>query len=156
MATFELIDALLHAYDTNDRINHFLIRAVPPEVWSAKPPKGRDIASIVAHMHNVRLMWLKAAVKTEATPAKLEAAGLTPDGAIAGLSESCAALRAVLASALATDGKIKGFKPDAASFLAYLLAHDAHHRGQISMLARQLGHPISQSAMFGMWEWGVR
>ena len=156
MAGFQLVDALLHAYDTNDRINHFLIRAVPAEVWSVKPPKGRDIASIVTHMHNVRLMWLKSAGKTEAMPAKLEAAGLTPDTAIGALSESCAAMSAVLSSALATDGRIKGFKPDAASFLAYLLAHDAHHRGQISMLARQLGHPISQSAMFGRWEWGVR
>jgi uncharacterized damage-inducible protein DinB len=158
MAAFELIDALLQSYDTNDRINHFLIQAVPAEVWSEKPAngKGRDIASIVAHMHNVRLMWLKSAGKTETMPAKLEAAGLTADSAIAALSESCSAMRAVLSNALATDGKVKGFKPDAASFLAYLLAHDAHHRGQISMLARQLGHPISQSAMFGIWQWGVR
>jgi uncharacterized damage-inducible protein DinB len=62
----------------------------------------------------------------------------------------------VLRAALESDGRIKGFKPDVASFLAYLLAHDAHHRGQITMLARQMGHPISQSAMFGMWEWGTR
>ena len=58
--------------------------------------------------------------------------------------------------ALNGDGRIKGFKPDAASFFAYLVAHDAHHRGQIAMLARQLGHPVSQSVMFGMWEWGTR
>jgi hypothetical protein len=24
------------------------------------------------------------------------------------------------------------------------------------MLARQLGHPLPQKAMFGMWEWGTR
>jgi hypothetical protein len=24
------------------------------------------------------------------------------------------------------------------------------------MLARQTGHPVSQSVMFGMWEWGTR
>jgi hypothetical protein len=24
------------------------------------------------------------------------------------------------------------------------------------MLARQLGHPLPQKAMFGMWEWGSR
>jgi hypothetical protein len=30
------------------------------------------------------------------------------------------------------------------------------HREQIAMLARQADHPISQKAMFGMWEWGVR
>jgi len=156
MPAFQIVEALLQSYDTNDRINHFLIRAVPADAWNAKAPggKGRDIASIAAHMHNVRLMWLKSAAKAESLPAKV--AGLTPEAAIAALTESCSAIRAVLFAALSTDGRVKGFKPDAAGFLAYLLAHDAHHRGQISMLARQLGHPISQSAMFGMWEWGVR
>jgi len=24
------------------------------------------------------------------------------------------------------------------------------------MVARQLGHPLPQKAMFGMWEWGSR
>jgi hypothetical protein len=24
------------------------------------------------------------------------------------------------------------------------------------MLARQLGHPLSQSTMYGLWEWGTR
>jgi uncharacterized damage-inducible protein DinB len=43
-----------------------------------------------------------------------------------------------------------------AGFLGYLIAHDAHHRGQITMLARQLGHPLPQKAMFGMWEWNSR
>jgi uncharacterized damage-inducible protein DinB len=51
---------------------------------------------------------------------------------------------------------VKGFKPDVAGFVGYLIAHDAHHRGQISMLARQVGHPLSKKTMFGMWEWGSR
>jgi uncharacterized damage-inducible protein DinB len=159
MASFDLVEALLDSYDTNDRINHYLIDAVPVEAWTLKAPngKGRDIASIVAHMHNVRLMWLKSAGgSTRPLPAKLEPANLTRASAIEALTESRHAMREVLAGALSTDGRVKGFKPDAASFLAYLLAHDAHHRGQISMVARQLGHPISQSAMFGMWEWGTR
>jgi hypothetical protein len=33
---------------------------------------------------------------------------------------------------------------------------DAIARGQITMLARQVGHPLPQKAMFGMWEWGSR
>jgi uncharacterized damage-inducible protein DinB len=37
-----------------------------------------------------------------------------------------------------------------------LIAHEAHCRGQIAMLARQAGHAIPQKAMFGMREWGMR
>ena len=72
------------------------------------------------------------------------------------LAASCRAVHDVLARSLAGDGRIKGFKPDVASFLAYLFAHDAHHRGQITMLARQLRHSRPKSVAFGIWEWGTR
>jgi uncharacterized damage-inducible protein DinB len=59
-----------------------------------------------------------------------------------------------LLNAFAINDRIN--KPDVGAFLTYLVAHDAHHRGQIAMLARQVGHPLPQKAMFGMWEWGTR
>lgn len=99
---------------------------------------------------------LKSAATAASIPEKLEGDQFTKDDAVAGLESSRQALKEVLRGSFRTDGRIKGFKPGAGSFLAYLLAHDAHHRGQISMLARQLGHPISKSAMFGLWEWGIR
>jgi uncharacterized damage-inducible protein DinB len=72
------------------------------------------------------------------------------------LEASREALCVVMSSALKSDGRIRSFRPDVAGFLGYLIAHDAHHRGQITMLARQSGHPLPQKAMFGMWEWGSR
>lgn len=155
---FSLPDALLQAYEINDRINLFLIDNLSAESWRAEPPngKGRTVAAIIAHMHNVRVMWLKAAAKGSKIPDQLDRLKITPTQAKAALKESRDAISAVLQSALATDGRVKGFKPDVASFFGYLIAHDAHHRGQITMLARQTGHPISQSTMFGMWEWGSR
>jgi len=145
---FSAPDSMLAAFATNDRINTFLIRNLPADAWRATPPggKGRDIASIAAHIHNVRLMWLKSAGKTSGIPEKLEGGHFTKEDAIHALETSFEALDKVLRESMATDGRIKGFKPDAGSFLAYLIAHDAHQRGQISMLARQVGHPISQSA----------
>lgn len=149
--------ALLNTFNTNNRINQYLIDNLPPEAWKAKPPdgKGRTIAAIVAHMHNVRVMWLKAA-KAEEIPAQLDRATVTPGQAMRGLESSRHALSLVISRALEGDGCIKGFRPDVAGFLGYLIAHDAHHRGQITMRARQMGHPLPQKAMFGMWEWGSR
>ncbi len=106
-------------------------------------------------MHNVRLMWLKAS-GTADIPAKLEPATATQAQAVTALEASWKSLENTLRASLNGAGNIKGFKPDAVSFFGYLVAHDAHHRGQITMLARQLGHPVSQSVMFGMWEWGTR
>src|SRR6266446_147434 len=85
---------------------------------------------MMAHIHNVRLMWLKSAGKTPVLPAKLEGEAFTKDDAIRALEASWRAIEAVLQDALLSDGRIKGFKPDVGSFLAYLLAHDAHHQGK--------------------------
>jgi uncharacterized damage-inducible protein DinB len=154
---FSLIEAVIRAFDTNERINQFMLENLPAEAWRAEPPnrKGREIAAIVTHMHNVRVMWLKAA-KSADIPEQLDHNAATPALAMKSLKQSHKTLSAVLQSSLEGNGQVKGFKPDVASFGGYLIAHDAHHRGQICMLARQAGHPLSQKAMFGMWEWGSR
>ena len=40
------------------------------------------------------------------------------------------------------------------TFIGYLVAHDSHRRGQIAMMARQVGHPAPPKITFGLWEWG--
>src|SRR5215469_3610064 len=91
----QLPQALLNAFDTNDRINHYLIENLPAEAWSAKPADGkaRTIAAIVAHMHNVRVMWLKA-TKANDIPAQLNRATVTPAQAVKGMTSSREALHA--------------------------------------------------------------
>ena len=153
----QLPSALVNAFQINNRITEYLIQNLPSEAWEAKTPdgKGRNLAAIVAHIHNVRVMWLKAA-KVDPIPDALERGDVTPAGAIKAMNTSCDSLCALMRHAVATDGRIKNFRPDVAAFLGYLIAHDAHHRGQMTMLARQVGHPLPQKAMFGMWEWGKR
>ena len=153
---FVLAEALLEAYATNNRITTYLIENLDENAWRAEPPggKGRTIGAVAAHIHNVRGMWLKAAGGDVVE--KIEPRTASRSQALEALSKSHEALSKLLAKAVAGDGRIKGFKPDAAGFIGYLVSHDAHHRGQIAMLARQAGYPLSQKAMFGMWEWGSR
>ncbi|HTY84225.1 MAG TPA: DinB family protein [Silvibacterium sp.] len=153
----ELPVALLNAFNTNNRINQYLVDNLAPAAWRAKSAdgKGRSIAAIVAHMHNVRVMWLKAA-KAEEIPPQLDRTKVTPRQAMRALEMSRHALSVVISQAISADGRVRGFRPDVAGFVGYLISHDAHHRGQIAMLARQVGHPLPQKAMFGMWEWGSR
>lgn len=154
---FSFPDALLQAFRANERINQYLIENLAHEVWRAPTidGKGRDVAAIFAHMHNVRVMWLKAS-KSAHLPEQLDRLRCTPETTAQALAESAGALSATLTAAMNAGGAMKGFKPDVVGFLGYLIAHDAHHRGQISMLARQSGHALTQKAMFGMWEWGSR
>ena len=158
MFAHELPVALLNAFNTNNRINQYLIDHIPAAAWKSQAAvgKGRTIPAIIAHMHNVRVMWLKVSAKGSEIPAQLDRAKVTPSQALQALERSRHALSVVMTRALQDDGRVKGFRPDVAGFAAYLIAHDAHHRGQIAMLARQFGHPLPQKAMFGLWEWGRR
>src|SRR5580698_11417524 len=108
-ATFVLSESLLTAFDTNDRINQYMIENLPADAWRAEPPegKGRTVAAIVAHMHNVRVMWLKAAAKGSKIPEQLDRANVTPAQATKALEQSRAALSTVLKSALESDGRVK-------------------------------------------------
>lgn len=155
---FDVGAALLNALSTNDRINVYLLENLSDEAWNSAAPggKGRTIPAVIGHIHNVRLMWLKSASGSSELPDKLEKEIFSKEHAKKALNASGKAVQELVAASLATDGRIKGFKPDVASFVAYLFAHDAHHRGQIAMMARQLGYPLSKSAGFGMWEWGTR
>jgi hypothetical protein len=51
-------------------------------------------------------------------------------------------------------GKVPSCKPNVVTFIGFLIAHDSHHRGQIAMLARQVGHPVDRKTFYGRWEWG--
>ncbi|MBM3789828.1 MAG: hypothetical protein FJW35_05695, partial [Acidobacteria bacterium] len=42
---------------------------------------------------------------------------------------------------------------DVAHVLSYFAAHEGHHRGQLVMLARQLGHRLPPQVTGGLWQW---
>jgi uncharacterized damage-inducible protein DinB len=150
--------SLLSALVTSERINQYLLENLPAAAWRAEPAggEGRTIAAVVSHLHNVRLMWLKAAAKGSKIPAQLDKLKVTREQARKALAASHAAVAQLVAASLAAGGKVKNFPPDVAAFVAYLISHDAHHRGQICMLSRQLGHRLPNEITFGMWEWNKR
>lgn len=154
---FVISDALLKAYSASARVNQYLVEHLDPAVWRAKPPGGgRTIAALVAHLHNCGLVYMRRAPGGEATPAELDRFRVTPAQAARALGAKRRAVLSVLARGLEGDGRVDGFRYDAAAFLAYYMIHDGHHRGQIMMQARLLGHPLSQKVMSGMWTWEKR
>ena len=156
---FELKQALIEAYAVNERMNQYLLENVDERAWRAEPPggAGRTIADIFAHIHNVRHMWLVAAAKDLPIPEKLDRATCSRQDVKQSLARSAECCAQLLAGAFERpDGSVKQFRPDAAGFLGYLIAHESHHRGQIGWTLKQTGHPLDQKTAFGLWEWGVR
>jgi uncharacterized damage-inducible protein DinB len=161
-AQTQLSRSAVQIFAANDRMNQLLIEHLAPDVWTAKPPgKVRSIAAIFTHMHNVRCKWIRLTAPHLKVPRQLDRARGTPQQASAGLTESAARCTEMLAEALDGDGRVKTFLrdgwakrwPAGVEMLCYMLAHEAHHRGQISMLAHQLGFPLPMKVMSGLWNW---
>ena len=149
----------LETWDIHNRINLYLLDSIEPErLQSQLASKGRSAGEQFAHLHNVRLMWLKvSAPELLKGLNKLEKAEAVNKTALnKSLVASGAAIRAVLEKSVAAGGKIKGFKPHAAAFLGYLISHESHHRGQILLALKQSGHALDRKVQYGIWEWGVR
>lgn len=152
------MNELLETWDSSARISVYVLRAVAPEALSVQSGRARSVGDQFAHVHNVRLMWLQsAAPDLAASLSKIEKGAAVDANTIAAALESSAmAIRALVERALSGSGKVKGFKPHASAFVGYLIAHEAHHRGQIVLLLKQAGFPLDKKILFGMWEWGVR
>ncbi len=150
---------LVETWQIHDRINLYLLDAVDSSsLDSHSASKGRSVGEQFAHIHNVRLMWLKSAAPELLNGlAKIESDNANDKKLLVkSLTDSGAAIGKLLTNSLEADGKIKGFKPHAAAFLGYLISHESHHRGQIALTLKQAGKPFDKKTGYGIWEWGVR
>ena len=159
--------AAVQIFAANDRMNQVIIEHLDPAAWKAKPPakppgKARTIAAIFTHMHNVRSKWVRLTAPHLKVPPQLNRAHCTPQQARAGLAESAARCAEMLAEALGGGGgRVEKFLRDGwarpwpvgPEMLCYMLSHEAHHRGQVCMLAHQLGFPLPIKVASGIWNW---
>jgi len=154
-----MVNQALETWEIHNRINLYVLEAIAPESLSdVSPVKGRTVGELFAHLHNVRLMWLKAAApdllkklkKIEKTDAGKK------DLLRKSLADSGSAIGTLLKDSLATEARVKGFKPHGVAFLGYMISHESHHRGQAILLLKQSGHRLDNKILYGLWEWGVR
>lgn len=159
----QLAQAAARIFTVNDHINQLVIEHLDPAAWRAKPPGNvRTIAAIFTHMHNVRGKWMRLNASHLSVPPQLNRARCTPQQARAGLAESAARCAEMLAEALGgRGGRIETFRrdgfarpwPAGPEMLCYMLSHEAHHRGQVCILAHQLGFPLPLAVGAGLWDW---
>ena len=154
--------AAVGIFAANERLNQMIIEHLNPAAWKAKAPgKARSIVAIFTQMHNVRCKWVRLTAPHLRVPRQLNRTHCTPQQARAGLAESAARCEEMLAEALDGGGRIAKFHRDGwarpwpvgVEMLCYMLSHEAHHRGQVLMLAHQLGFPLPIKVMSGLWNW---
>jgi uncharacterized damage-inducible protein DinB len=156
-------DILLDAWRTNNRVTVFLVEHLPDELWRARVPGAprRTVRMIAGHIHNARRMWIKTLGKEFgiAVPQAVDRHRVSQKQLVRALDQSSRGISRLLELGCARGGTLpvseaytwRNLPLDVGHVLTYFVAHEGHHRGQIVMLARQLGHRLPAEISDGLW-----
>ena len=157
--------SFLTAWRTNNRVTIQFIERLPRALWDVAVPGApqRTIRAIAAHLHNARCRWVHTLGREHGVtiPARVDHHRVTPRQLAAALKRSSSGIEALLKLGLAADGEVPSSKAyvwrnlalDVGHVLTYFVAHEAHHRGQIVMVARQTGHRLPEATTSALWQW---
>lgn len=167
-STIDLRPSLLAAWRTNSRVTAYLVEHIPARLWDVSLPgvPRRTIRIIAAHLHNARSRWLKT-LGTEhgiAGPPLVDLRKVARRSLLSALRSSSRGIEELLELGISAGGHIppsrayvwRNLPLDVGHVLAYFVAHEGHHRGQIVLLARQLGHRLPREVVDGLWQWTTR
>jgi uncharacterized damage-inducible protein DinB len=107
-------------------------------------------------------MWLKTLGREHGIkpPARVDHRRVTQKQLVAALKQSSAAMEALFKLGFDSGGlpPSKGYiwrnlSLDLGHVVTYYIAHEAHHRGQLVMIARQTGHRLPRSLAGRLWWW---
>ena len=162
MATDARADRLIAAWRTTNRATTYLVEQVPASMWSSRVPgiPRRTVGMIAAHIHNSRCRWIKSlgAAHGVKVPRLVDLRRVRRDQLVKAMSRSSKGMIELIELGVANGGRVpratwQNFPTDMEHFLSYFAAHEGHHRGQICMVARQLGQRLPRRVTEGIWQW---
>jgi uncharacterized damage-inducible protein DinB len=153
---------LIDAWRTNNLVTIYLVERLPAPLWPMAVPGAprRTVRSIAGHLHNSRCRWINALGARDRImpPPFVDLRRVQATQLVRALHRSSDGIVRLMELGAASGGMVprsswQNFPTDLPHFLSYFVAHEAHHRGQLIMLARQLGHRLPADATNGVWQW---
>ena len=152
-----MVDQMLSAWQTNNRINLFLIDRITNEGLrcTLSSRGGRDVARQFAHMHDVRVWALQTRAKDLSTGLNLFASKQSPRPQRTQVRLVCLGTPLDCSTPTLSLGSpnVGGSKKGWVSHLSYFIAHESRHRGSILLTLKQSGHPLDQERRYAIWSW---
>ena len=154
--------SLTAAWRTNHRATVFLVEHLPLSLWSSQVPgiPRLTVGMIAAHIHNSRCGWIKSlgARHGVKVPRRVDLRRVRPPALVKALARSSEGMERLIDLGIANGGRVpravwQNFPTDLHHFLSYFAAHEGHHRGQLCMVARQLGRRLPRAVAGGIWQW---
>ena len=154
--------SLVAAWRTNNRATVFLVEHLPLALWSSQVPgiPRLTVGMIAAHIHNSRCGWIKSlgARHGVKVPRLVDLRRVRPLELVKALSRSSEGMVRLIQLGMAHGGRVpraswQNFPTDLDHFLSYFAAHEGHHRGQLCMVASQLGQRLPRRVAGGVWQW---
>jgi uncharacterized damage-inducible protein DinB len=155
-------ERLIAAWRTSNAATEFLVERLPASVWSSKVPgvPRQTVGMIAAHLHNSRCRWVKSlgAAHGIAVPRLVNLRHVRQRELVQALSRSSEGIIQLIELGIANGGHVpratwQNFPTDMEHFLSYFAAHEGHHRGQLCLIARQLGQRLPIGVTAGIWQW---
>ncbi len=152
-----VLEEVLEAWRTNNRINLFLIDRISNEGMrcTLSPRGGRNVVRQFAHMHNVRVSHLKNRSGDLADGLYQFDTYEEPDKeTLKGhLQVSSERLETFFERCITGSGKARPLKKGVIPYLGYFISHESHHRGNILLTLKQCGHKVDQASAYAIWDW---
>lgn len=167
--SLDLTSSVIAAWRTNCRVTAFLVEGLPAGLWDAAIPQvtpRRTVRTLLAHLHNIRARWIRTLGQPHGirTPALVDLRRVSRGALLSALERSGKGIEAILTLGLEAGGQVppspaytwRNLPLDVGHVLTYFVAHEAHHRGQVVTVARQLGHRLPASVVNGLWQFTAR
>jgi uncharacterized damage-inducible protein DinB len=153
---------VLAAWRTNNRATVYLIERLPKEIWSSPVPDvpRLTVRTLAAHIHNARCRWIKSLGARHGifAPQFMDLRRVRQAELVRALARSSRGIVRLIELGASRGGRVpratwQNFPTDLEHFLCYFVAHEAHHRGQLAIVCRQLGRRLPTAVASGIWQW---